>query len=319
MSHIKDHDSLHQCRTEIPNIIFTLGLDPYELALYIYFKRVAGDRGHCFKSTETMSKEINICKRKIVDLKKELSKPRKELNGKSLIKIEKRTTEKGDSDTDLITINCIWEDNFKLFLGVVHNMHRGGAQDAGGVVHDMHKGGAQDAYKEDLIEEDHLEEYKKGANKSPMPSADAEALCDFFISKMKEKKPDIKVYRERWLLDVDRMLRLDGRSKEIIQRLIEWTQTDEKWWRANLLSMESLRKNYDKIELAMKAEEKKNWARKNREWAIGLKQTYHKELKEMSYDDWGVRFIKSAKDLSWNMEPSAFQEHFKHIFRSENV
>ena len=105
-----------------------------------------------------MSSETGICKRKIVDVKKELSLPRKELGGKSLILIEKRKTEQGDSDTDLITIVDIWLDNFNLFLGVVHNMHHPSELKEGGVVHDMHQGGAPHAPKEDLFKEDHFDD-----------------------------------------------------------------------------------------------------------------------------------------------------------------
>lgn len=39
MSEIKDLSSLHKYRTEIPNIIFHLGLDPYELATYCALKK----------------------------------------------------------------------------------------------------------------------------------------------------------------------------------------------------------------------------------------------------------------------------------------
>ena len=88
--------SNHTYRTELPNIIFDIGLDPYEFMFYSYLKRIAGDSGAAWKSNSTMAKETGICKRKIPDLKKSLSQKREELGNIPLIYIEKRKKEKKD-------------------------------------------------------------------------------------------------------------------------------------------------------------------------------------------------------------------------------
>jgi hypothetical protein len=112
-----DQSSLHKYRTEIPNIIFDLGLDPYELALYTYFKKIAGDGGCCTQSKKTICKKLGICISVFKDRKKKLCMPRPELDNKSLINCTERFHENGDHDTSLITINDIWEDNFKIMIG----------------------------------------------------------------------------------------------------------------------------------------------------------------------------------------------------------
>ena len=48
------------------------------------------------------------------------------------------------------------------------------------------------------------------------------------------------------------MLRLDRRTPEQIEALIRWVQDDE-FWMANVLSMDSVRKNFDKLELKQRA------------------------------------------------------------------
>lgn len=115
MSEVKDLSSLHKYRTELPNIIFHLGLDTYELAAYSVLKRTAGDKGFCTKSMKTLASEIGCSEAKLKQIKKSLAIPRDLLNGQSLINIYIRKTEIGDPDTDLIEIEDIWPINFDFF------------------------------------------------------------------------------------------------------------------------------------------------------------------------------------------------------------
>ena len=59
-STIKDESSLHNYRTEIPNILLDLGLKPTQLAVYLALKRSAGDKGACIKSSMRLAKEANV-------------------------------------------------------------------------------------------------------------------------------------------------------------------------------------------------------------------------------------------------------------------
>lgn len=51
-----------------------------------------------------------------------------------------------------------------------------------------------------------------------------------------------------WCRDVRLMVERDGRTLEQIERAIRWCQADE-FWRGNVLSMRSLRKQYDRLRL----------------------------------------------------------------------
>lgn len=85
---VHEPDGLHNYRTEIPNIIFSLGLDPYEFSLYCMYKKIAGDRGACLQSNKTLLTHLKMSERKMRDVKKSLAMPRSELGGKSLIQIQ---------------------------------------------------------------------------------------------------------------------------------------------------------------------------------------------------------------------------------------
>ncbi len=55
-------------------------------------------------------------------------------------------------------------------------------------------------------------------------------------------KPDM----QKWALHVDKMIRLDNRSVEDIERIIKWCQGDG-FWRTAVLSTEKLRKQFDTL------------------------------------------------------------------------
>ena len=151
-----DHTSLHKYRTEIPNIITDLlRLNVYQKAVYFEYKRMAGDAGSCYKSNKKIAYDLDISVRKLQYTKQELAEPWNQLNGKPLIKITERKTEKGDRDTDLVEIIDIWEENFLYYY---QKKYKGAAQHTQGVLHDVQEGIAPGAHKEELFKEDLFKE-----------------------------------------------------------------------------------------------------------------------------------------------------------------
>ena len=106
--------------TQIPNIIYDLGLTPYEQVLYDHLKRSAEARGHCSKSTRTLAQECRMSPTVIVKAKASLAKPRVELNKKPLIKITKRENPKGGKEYDEISIVDIWRENTNRYAPPEH-------------------------------------------------------------------------------------------------------------------------------------------------------------------------------------------------------
>lgn len=51
-----------------------------------------------------------------------------------------------------------------------------------------------------------------------------------------------------WVTEIDRMIRLDERSPDLVEKCIRWAQADS-FWRANIMSPAKLRKHYDRLRL----------------------------------------------------------------------
>ena len=98
----------------IPDIMLNLGLDSLEIALYLAIKTHSDENGLCNKSTKELAKLSRISKTEVPKIKKALALPRKELNGKSLITIEKRMYEDGTILPDNIYITNLDEKQLEL-------------------------------------------------------------------------------------------------------------------------------------------------------------------------------------------------------------
>lgn len=76
-------------------------------------------------------------------------------------------------------------------------------------------------------------------------------LAQLLWSLMAARKPDFRwPDLDRWAVEIDRMLRLDGRTPERIEAVLRWCQKDP-FWQNNILSTAALRKHFDRLELEM--------------------------------------------------------------------
>lgn len=86
---------------------------------------------------------------------------------------------------------------------------------------------------------------------SDADGADVRRLCDRLADAIKANGSKRPAVGKTWLEACDRMLRLDGRTPEQVERAIDWCQADE-FWRANVLSMPKLREKFDQMRLQAK-------------------------------------------------------------------
>lgn len=112
---IIDSGDLRKYRAEIPNIIFVLGLTPFELTLYVYLKRVAGDGGVCFKANDTIAEETNMSAGMVSKVKESLKRRHLLLKNKPLIVVEEEPNPRGGKPLHHIRLVNIWADNFAYF------------------------------------------------------------------------------------------------------------------------------------------------------------------------------------------------------------
>jgi hypothetical protein len=136
---VADDGDLRKYRTELPNIIFLLGLTPYELALYAHLKKTAGPGGACWKSTQTLAGETGMSTGMVSKAKKMLAelsftknpdgsisrvtpKEKKDMLADSeylfegpLVSIRDIPNDRGGKPFQHITLTNIWSENMAFF------------------------------------------------------------------------------------------------------------------------------------------------------------------------------------------------------------
>lgn len=86
---------------------------------------------------------------------------------------------------------------------------------------------------------------------------DVERLCIHLADRIEgngSKRPTIT---QRWRDAARLMLDKDGRTEDQVHAAIDWCQDDE-FWRTNILSMPTLRKQYDRLRLAAQREQQRS-------------------------------------------------------------
>lgn len=114
---VRDDGDLQKYYAAIPNIVFDLGLNPYELALYGHFKRAAGNKkvGVCWKSRATIARESGMSSGMVTKARQALEMPRAELGGKPLITVTEEPSKTGGKPTCRVAMSDIWLENMSKF------------------------------------------------------------------------------------------------------------------------------------------------------------------------------------------------------------
>jgi hypothetical protein len=283
-----------------------MDLDPYEYRLYLKLKRIAGDIGSCYMGVNKLADACKMGRDKLIKCKHNLCLPREILNGKPLIRIEKRLSEAGDKDSDLITITDIWPENYKYFCSLSSRLPS--RPERPQVVGHVDQGSRPRRHKEEhLKKEPEKEEHLSSAGA-------AEEICKFFLEEIRKKKPNFaQPNLTVWTKDFDLMMRIDKRELPEIMSVILWVVEDSFWF-DKVLCPSKLRKQFDALQLKMKAEEEKNLIRKNREWALNMKDEHPEPLKGLSFDDKYVCNRSAGKEIAFAMNHEAFKTAFAAAF-----
>jgi len=104
-----------------------------------------------------------------------------------------------------------------------------------------------DAERPDLSNDQEADELSATARASAS-FGDAEKLVAFMEAEIKKENPQWKVkYNHKiWVRDMDRLLRLDGRTPREVAEIIRWAAQHD-FWSSNILSPTKLRKQYDQL------------------------------------------------------------------------
>lgn len=106
MHEIRD-EAPHNHFTSIPNMVDDMKLSPYAFRLYSHLKRVAGDLGACWQSTNTLAETCCMSMGMV-------SKSKRELSEKGLIRVERKHKPDGNWYHEIKIID-IWGMNSRAF------------------------------------------------------------------------------------------------------------------------------------------------------------------------------------------------------------
>jgi hypothetical protein len=80
------------------------------------------------------------------------------------------------------------------------------------------------------------------------PIFDANRLANLLADLIEangSKRPKVT---KAWLTSIDRMIRLDGRTADQVERAMRWAQSND-FWASNIMSPDALRKQFDRMRL----------------------------------------------------------------------
>ncbi|GAN34108.1 MAG: hypothetical protein DYG83_18320 [Candidatus Brocadia sp. AMX2] len=91
----------------------------------------------------------------------------------------------------------------------------------------------------------------KNDKKIYCPNSDELRLSELLLNLIRQrnsnfKEPDL----QKWATHIDKMIRLDKRPPEEIEKVVAWCQQDS-FWQNNILSTQKLREKYDQLFLKM--------------------------------------------------------------------
>lgn len=107
-----------------PNLVDDIDMTVYAHRLYCHLKRVTGEGGKCWQSTETLASKTHMSAGMV-------SKSRKELAEKGLIEITQISNPKGGKDYLEYVVTNIWTSNHKRYSSSPHEVDKNEATSCG--------------------------------------------------------------------------------------------------------------------------------------------------------------------------------------------
>jgi DNA-binding Lrp family transcriptional regulator len=265
---------------------------------------LADEDGKCYPSNEWIAEKLDLHPRKIQSLLENLEK--NNYISREIISCVNNPFKK----YRIIKVST----NFKLCLPDAENGVSGNAEN--GTLATPKTACIID--KKELI--DKKEIYKKPpksqkeASAAPQVSADADALCTFFFEKIRERNPEFKEPKlDKWRVEFDLILRVDKRDPGRVRDLILWAST-HKWWKGACLSPSKLRKDYDIMATQMLSDSGNELVRKNRAYAMNLKEKYPEQMRSLSFDDKYAIHRAMAKEIPFHLPEETFKKALIEMF-----
>jgi hypothetical protein len=131
----------------------------------------------------------------------------------------------------------------------------------------------------------------------------------------KAKAPDPR----KWAKEIDLAIRLDGRTVEDLNRVIDFAFKDD-FWHKTLQSADGLRRNFDKILVkSMPKKGEAGWKQQNRELALQVKHSFRADGNrfhtEFFLSDTHLVRLDTGERVLLTSEPSYFEQEMIRIFK----
>lgn len=107
------------------------------------------------------------------------------------------------------------------------------------------------AVNKNTITEHHKEHHKKNTSSSADANDDANPEAERLANLFSQLLTDLNVKHQigkQWVTDLDRMMRLDGRTPAEVEGAMRWALADD-FWKSNIHSPRKLRARFDQLRL----------------------------------------------------------------------
>jgi phage replication O-like protein O len=156
------------------------------------------------------------------------------------------------------------------------------------------------------------ERREENKQKKVAPSANASSLADFFLSKIKEKKPDFsKGITPKWHKDFETLLK--KRSEDQIKKVINFAFMDA-FWNDKVLSPEKILKHLDTLELQMTKPGNKMASEDARAITAHIRRRFGSDNRiDFFVDGIGFNFPGGGSKVVMFTQPAFGQEVTRHL------
>lgn len=243
---------------QIPNWILDSDISAQAIRLYLYFQKYGNNKTKVsFWSRKKMASEVGVSPATLDRAKKEL------IDIGALCQVN-RVTEDENYTSNMYHVH--WDKNLNCQLLLSKEIKNDDTYTASDETYTA----SDDTpiLTGDELTYNHLELTTKELSPRIFDDEVYQA-CNLFADLIEANGSKRPTVSDKWLTDMERLHRIDGRSWEQINAAIRWVQNDS-FWRANVMSPDKLRKQYDALRLRAQGQQKQSAVTKTINWLTNI-------------------------------------------------
>lgn len=256
---INASDEIHVERLpfqQIPDWVFESEISSTAIKLYLVLRKNGdNERGTSYWSRKKLGEQMR-CTAGTID------RAKAELVAIGAICYINRKSDTGDWTSNLYHIHANPNQNCKY----LHAKIEGGGS----------KNDATGGSKNDEQTNNHIE-LRTNELTSRTYGDEVKNACNLFADLIEQNGSKRPTVTDKWLQDMERLNRIDGRTWEQITAAIIWVQNDS-FWRSNVMSPDKLRKQYDQLRLKAQSQQKQSKVSQALNWMQNITWDDQKEI-----------------------------------------